>query len=78
MRRPGLKQVIVFVVTDDLPLFRSEFLDVFYEDFFHLIISAVNLGEVKAREMSSKFLKEGRVFKIVCHSNCPYWFALQI
>ncbi len=63
MRTTVLEQVTELIVTDDLPLFGSELLDVVNKPSLYLVIAAVNIGEIDVRKMQAELVEEGRIFK---------------
>ena len=63
MRATVLEQVTELIVTDDLPLFGSELLDVVNKPSLYLVIATGDIGEIDVRKMQAELVEEGRIFK---------------
>ena len=63
MRATVLEQVTELIVTDDLPLFGSELLDVVNKSPLYLVIAAGDIREIDVRKMQAELVEEGRIFK---------------
>lgn len=63
MRATVLEQVTKLIVTDNLPLFGSELLDVVNKSPLYLVIAAGDIGEIDVRKMQTELVEEGRIFK---------------
>jgi hypothetical protein len=63
VRSAVLEQVVILAVTDGMPLFGTELLDVVNKSPLYLVIAAVDIGEIDVRKMQAELVEEGRIFK---------------